>query len=134
MTNIPRGIRNSNPFNIVKSNNDWVGKVEGGPDERFETFKDAVYGIRAGIKLLINYKKQGFDTVEKIIGKFAPPFENNTKEYISHVSKKLGVLPTEIVELTDDVLHDFAVAIITMENGCTPYSDTVILNAIKMAK
>lgn len=130
----PRGIRNNNPFNIVKSNNDWMGKVKGGLDEHFETFKDAVYGIRAGIKLLINYKKQGFDTVEKIIGRFAPPFENNTKNYISHVSKKLGVHPTEVLTLSDDVLFEFAVAIITMENGYNPYSDLVIYNAIKMAK
>lgn len=79
-----RGIRNNNPFNIKKSSYKWIGKVESN-DPVFEQFKDLKYGCRAGLKLLLNYVRKGFDTPSKIIHRFAPTSENNTKNYIDFI-------------------------------------------------
>lgn len=79
-----RGIRNNNPFNIKKSNYKWIGKVESS-DPVFEQFKDLKYGCRAGLKLLLNYVRKGFDTPSKIIHRFAPTSENNTNNYIDFI-------------------------------------------------
>ena len=79
-----RGIRNHNPFNIKKSSYKWIGKVES-TDPVFEQFKDLKYGCRAGLKLLLNYVRKGFDTPSKIIHRFAPTSENNTSNYIDFI-------------------------------------------------
>lgn len=81
-------IKRNNPLNIRYSpNNNWVGQI--GEDNGFCVFKSPAYGFRAAFILLRNYKKQGLDTVEKIITKFAPPFENPTYHYIKFVANKL---------------------------------------------
>ena len=69
-----RGIRNKNPFNIRRSNNSWRGKTALNPDKEFERFTSMDYGLRAGFLLLRNaYLSKGFNTVELIINRFAPP-------------------------------------------------------------
>lgn len=81
-------IKRNNPLNIRYScNNKWVGQI--GEDSGFCVFESLAYGFRAAFILLCNYKKQGFDTVEKIITKFAPPCENPTYHYIKFVADKL---------------------------------------------
>ena len=90
MKNIPcRGIRNNNPFNIKRSYIEWIGE-DNNPDvfdPTFEQFTNMRFGIRAGIKLLVNYIKNGYDTPRKIISRFAPSVENNTDSYISFVCR-----------------------------------------------
>lgn len=85
MTYIPRGIRNNNPFNIKKTQISWLGEVHPGTDNVFEQFVSLPHGLRAGIVLLKNYIQNGYDTVEKIISRFAPSCENDTYKYISYV-------------------------------------------------
>jgi len=110
---------NNNPFNIrTNPNNKWVGKV---PDntEPFEVFTELDYGIRAGFKLLQNYNtKYGINTIEKIVHKFAPPFENDTHNYIKTVCNMTGYNSTEELDLTDkDTLLKLTAAIIYVEQG-----------------
>lgn len=81
-----RGIRNNNPFNIKKSKHPWIGKVKGN-DPTFECFDNLYHGIRAGLKLLINYVERGFDTPEKIIKRYAPCNENNVPNYVDFVCR-----------------------------------------------
>jgi len=91
----PRGIRNNNPLNIRKGNN-WKGERPNQTDKAFEEFQTMEYGIRAGFKLLKNYitgyggKVAPFDTIEKIVKRWAPPTENATRNYIDFVSKDTG--------------------------------------------
>ena len=93
-----RGERNANPFNIDKSKNDWLGKIQGN-DSRQETFSDPVYGIRAGIKLLNNYiTKKGLNTINLIFDRYAPPNENDTEGYKRFVSEKTGLGLDEPIE------------------------------------
>lgn len=83
---ITRGIKNNNPFNIRKSVNSWQGKLKFSKDKDFEQFCSMDYGLRAGIQLLRNgYIAKGFDTVEKIIPRYAPASENDVQSYIAFV-------------------------------------------------
>lgn len=92
----PRGIRNNNPLNIRKGNN-WKGERPNQTDKAFEEFQTMEYGIRAGFKLLKNYitgyggKVAPFDTIEKIVKRWAPPTENATRNYIDFVSRDTGI-------------------------------------------
>lgn len=81
-----RGIRNKNPFNIKRSINSWQGKLKVSSDSKFEQFCSMDYGIRAGIQLLLNgYIRKGYDTIEKIIPRYAPGSENRVDKYISFI-------------------------------------------------
>lgn len=81
------GIRNNNPFNIRYTGDSWQGlKHDESRKTGFCVFENMRYGVRAGLKLLKNaYILKGFDTVEKIIPRFAPPSENNVHRYIMFV-------------------------------------------------
>ncbi len=115
----PRGIRNNNPGNIEKNHIVWKGMAEQQNDKRFVVFIDAVFGLRALMKLLVNYrKKHGLKTVVDIIKRWAPPFENHTEAYARAVSSHLNVLPGQILDIMDRrILIKFAQAITCQENG-----------------
>mgnify|MGYP003500116271 FL=1 len=95
----PRGIRNNNPLNIRKGN-DWKGECSEQKDKAFEEFTSMEFGIRAGFIILRKYitgyngLTQKFNTIEKMISRWAPAIENNTAAYISQVSKMTGIPAT----------------------------------------
>ena len=95
----PRGIRNNNPLNIRKGSN-WQGEKHPQTDKSFEQFESMQYGVRAGFIILRRYMSgyngltEKFNTIEKIIRRWAPPSENNTKAYIEQVSKLTGIPST----------------------------------------
>lgn len=93
-----RGIRNRNPFNIVRSANSWMGKVKHSEDDRFEQFISMEYGVRAGICNLLNgYIRKGINKVQDIIKRYAPANENNTFAYIDYICQTTPIsLETEI--------------------------------------
>lgn len=76
--------RLNNPFNIRANRVRWKGRV--GSELGFVKFLNEDYGLRAGVVLLRNYLKKGFDTIPSIIKRYAPPSENNTELYIAYVS------------------------------------------------
>lgn len=102
----PRGIRNNNPLNIRKGNH-WKGERPDQTDPIFEEFVSMEYGIRAGLKLLRNYitgfdgRSTKFDTVYKIVARWAPPSENATQKYIDFVCQELAISPFETVSFAD---------------------------------
>ena len=97
MNKLPRSLRNNNPFNIKKSSSRWLGKVKG-TDKVFETFDNLEHGTRAGIKLLLNYLKQGYNTPRKIISRFAPSSENDSESYLRFVCDHLLISPDEVID------------------------------------
>lgn len=119
-----RGLRNNNPFNIRKSNNDWVGKTYFAKgDKDFEQFSCMYYGLRAGMKLLVNYVNKGIDTPRKIIERFAPSTENNTDAYLHFVirnSRGLAFIQSD--EHIGDIhtLCVMASRMLKYENSLTP--------------
>lgn len=81
-----RGIRNKNPFNVRYTSNGWLGKVKRNKkDPQFEEFSNMAYGIRCGILLLRGYIFRGYDTLAKIINRFAPASENDVMSYITYI-------------------------------------------------
>ena len=118
---LPRGIRNRNPGNI-RHGSQWVGLAPEQPDAAFATFTDHVFGLRAlMVVLLTYYRRHKLDTVREIIGRWAPPVENDTGAYVDQVAKRLGVGPDEIVNPERrETLIGLARAIVRHENGKPP--------------
>lgn len=103
---LPRGIRNNNPLNIVKGCS-WKGERANQTDKRFEEFGSMAMGLRAGFVLLRNYiegtktRPTKFNTIRKIVSRWAPPSENYTQRYIDNVCKWSGLLPDEVVRFRE---------------------------------
>ena len=127
-----RGIRNNNPGNIRRSNDDWDGLALVQSDPDFFRFSSAKYGIRAMAKLLLNYQNiYGKRSVEQIISRWAPSNENNTDAYINSVANALGVHPNENIS-GYVYLPGLINAIIKHENGMNPYAMEKIYEAIDL--
>lgn len=121
MARLKRGIRNNNPGNIRISENQWRGKlpVDKSVEDEFERFKTMELGIRA---LMINVRtymnRDGLNTIEKIMHKWAPPSDNNpTEAYIEYVSKETGVDAKRIVKFEKPFIVKLAKALCEFENG-----------------
>ena len=83
-----RAWRNQNPGNMVvgkrSRDNGMIGKAGG-----FAVFPVYETGHRALLDLLLN--EYGDFDLFKLMDKFAPPFQNNTKKYIQSIKKNTGV-------------------------------------------
>lgn len=143
----PRGVRNRNPGNIdYNPRNAWQGQVgleEGVAKPRFARFDHPENGIRALGKLLINYRGKdgmpcvggkGIDTVLETINRWAPSNENDTQAYASAVAKRLGVKPTDPINIKDPAtLRVMVLSIIIHENGGNPYPQALIDEGVRRA-
>lgn len=130
----PFGLRNNNPCNIRDIPGiTWQGQV--GVARGFCVYDSAQMGIRAAAKLLLTYeRKYGLTTVEGIIGRWAPPAENDTQSYINAVSRALGVAPAFVIDLHNaERMTTLCRAIIHHENGYCPYSDEEIKMGVQLA-
>lgn len=135
MTKITRGIRNCNPGNIRHGDNwDGLHPYSKYLDSSFCVFTAEKFGIRALAKILVRYGKLEFNTVEKIINRYAPSSENDSEAYIRSVCKRMGVDKNKLLNLNDSaVLLPLIQAIIYHENGSCPYSEELIKLGIFMA-
>lgn len=111
-----RGVRNSNPGNLRKSKDQWEGAI--GDDGEFVIFDSPESGVRALAKNLQSYGRQGYDSIEKIINRWAPPNENDTQSYIDSVVSATGIPATQSLDLSNpDTLSSLAQAISFHETG-----------------
>ena len=91
-----RGLRNNNPLNIRISNDKWQGIATTQTDKAFVQFQTMAYGYRAAWKTLDTYclrfrhERKPY-TIRTIIGRWAPPTENDTEAYIRTVVKLSGL-------------------------------------------
>ena len=112
-----RGYRNNNPGNIrLNPLIKWEGEIKG-TDTSFVTFKNMTYGIRALMKLLSNYKKRNYNTIELILNRYAPANENNTTGYIYKVSTYTGIPKNQNLVLDQMQMVKLARAIVKVEIG-----------------
>lgn len=117
----PRGIRNCNPLNLIKTDTLWLGKVIPGTDPKFEQFTHMVYGVRAA---MINVRtlckrRQGL-TIRGLIEIWAPPFENHTEIYITRVCRDMGVKDSLKINWRDKkMMCSLMMAMTFVECGCT---------------
>lgn len=131
------GIRNNNPFNIRYDKfTRWQGLK--GSNKGFCVFNDMEYGLRAGCILLRTYiTKYHLYTVDDIITRFAPPTENNTRDYIRFVCGRLyscGLDPDTILTIRSDSFLELVSAICMYESWyrISPYEVLNIINKFKL--
>lgn len=112
-----RGIRNNNPFNIIRSKSNWIGLVSSSSEKKFCVFSDMDLGLRAGIILLKNYVLlKGLTTVSDILSRFAPPAENGIvvfRNYVEYVTKVVG---SESIDLRDESFYRLCRAVVWFES------------------
>lgn len=114
---LPRGLRNNNPGNIIQTSIGWKGKLSNPTDSRFEQFIDLKHGVRALYRQLnSDVNKRGLN-LHELINKYAPAHENNTTAYIQFVAKQTGISPFSKIELDSENLVQLTKAIISIENG-----------------
>jgi hypothetical protein len=116
---LPRGIRNNNPGNLVKTSIPWQGKVPHSQnnDSRFEQFVSMAYGVRAMMLDVINDINKGLNTIQKLVYEYAPPHENDTQAYINSVVKQSGIGKEDLLIPVKDTMQKLIMAKIKHENG-----------------
>lgn len=143
MKSQPRGIRNNNPGNIERGKDRWLGmSADQSSDSRFLVFDKPEAGIRALMRVLINYQERySINTVRGAINRWAPEGENNSGAYIQHVARLTGFDPDEPLDFLDGyICLSVTKAIIRHENGAPEsfglnewYPDDVYQRAAVMA-
>jgi hypothetical protein len=132
-----RGERNLNPANIVfNPATHWQGQV--GIERwvvkpRFVEFDTVENGIRAIVKILLSYQRQGFDTIAKMIDRWAPPAENDTAAYIADVCRIAKIAKDARCTLDPRLAEILAGALIHHENGRCIYDESVIAAGVASA-
>jgi hypothetical protein len=122
-----RGLRNNNPLNIRHSADRWEGARIEQTDKSFVQFTTMAYGYRAAWKVLESYwkhfkeKREAF-TVENIIGRWAPPSENDTEAYVRTILRLTGLggqerMPRPFMGIALDKLGRLLMAMTVMECG-----------------
>lgn len=131
----PRGIRNNNPGNI-RLGEEWQGMSANQSDPSFVQFSTPEAGVRAMAKLLGNYRTlYGLETIEGIVGRWAPPNENDTGKYVSDVAAWTGLDPKARLDLDDEAtMLKLTRAIARKENGDVPWDDDTFLRGIRAAQ
>ena len=111
---VARGIRNNNPGNIEYG--DFAKRMGAtGSDGRFAIFPTMDQGKLASMSLLNGYVDKGYDSIDKIIHRWAPSNENNTSAYVNAVASSTGLDSNQ--KLNKDQLSGVADAIFKHENG-----------------
>ncbi len=138
----PRGIRNHNPGNIRHSADPWQGLAAEQPDADFFTFEAPAFGIRAMARILQTYQeKHDRKTIREIIGRWAPPEENQTDSYAEWVAKRMDTAPDEPIDVSHyPTALGLVQAITRMENGAPPagkpaawYPETTYERGLRLA-
>ena len=130
---IPRGIRNNNPLNIIRTKTVWMGMAKVQKDKKFVTFEKMEYGWRAAFVLLTRtyYRKWHLNTIRKIVTRWAPPQDgNNVGRYINFVASRMrhdadATLPPPWQE--PERWQDLAWVMAMMENGNYPMDPNALI-------
>jgi hypothetical protein len=130
---LPRGIRNKNPGNIVKSSIEWFGEKTSLTEDRFETFGAHWQGLRALCACLLSYQaKHACWTVDQIVRRWST---TDQAVYVSNVAEALGVKKDDNIILASrpDLLAKLCTTIVKQENGMQPYPVQMINKAVDIA-
>ena len=85
------------------------------------------YGYRAAFVTLATYNARGWNTIEKIISRWAPPNENDTQAYSANVVKWSGVPKDKVLTAADGPDYIMIVsAMSAVENGVTADINQII--------
>lgn len=90
----------NNPGNIRKSSTQFPGEVDS--PQAFKKFSSMQYGFCAMATLLHRYVNNGYNTIDKIINRYAPASDgNNPKHYAATVAKQANVKIDKVLSETD---------------------------------
>lgn len=128
----PRNVRNNNPLNLERGA-DWDGLTVIPMDVRFASFVSPAFGFRAAYITLIQYLKRGDDTIEKIINKWAPSHENDSKNYAEFVANKMGVDVDFEVTPSDLSVLMFHMAQMEGATGQYEYELQTVVDGVELA-
>lgn len=96
----------------------------------FAQFGSDREGLRALAQQLILYGNRGLDTVQGIVGTYAPAKENDVPAYIKDLTRRLGVGASTHLNLSDpQVLANLMGAMIHHEQGKDPFNSQMLLEA-----
>lgn len=136
--NLPSGMRKNNPGNIRSGTKPWQGQIN--VINNFVVFQTWLFGIRAMIKLLINYMTYGVGsnpcsvrpqkTIKDIIETWAPRYscggdnsDAQVDKYINYVSNRTGFKPLQVLTTDRDTLKALVQAMSFVEQGRECVSD-----------
>lgn len=115
-----RADRNNNPGNIIDSGFAKSQPGYKGSDGKFAIFETAEHGKAAQASLLTNrYINKGYNTVAKIVNRWAPPAsaggdnsQASVDNYIAYVSRRLNINPNDTItpvmaSRIADAMHEF---------------------------
>lgn len=129
----PRGILLNNPGCIRRLYTVWAGQADIQRDADFVTFKAPEWGLRAIVRILDTYQRQGVDTVRKAITRWSPPSDNNpTDIYVRNVAAVCHVDPDQPI-LLSQYRVSLIEGIVTQECGSFPYDSATVAKAIELA-
>ena len=111
---LPLGLRNNNPGNLRPGDN-WQGAI--GVNQNFIVFENILWGLRAMATDIRTKINNGYNTIEKLITRYAPPIENNTAAYINAVSSYTGIHPRALLEVNYNTLAALVRAMMNVELG-----------------
>lgn len=118
------GVRNNNPGNLRFANQRGATLGEGG----FARFATQAQGIQAAKEQLDLYVKRGFNTIDAIVKKWAPPNENNTAAYIAAMVKAVGKGAKD--ELTEVDRRKLLAGIFARESGRNAVSSSALASVL----
>lgn len=121
----PRGVRNNNPGNIIKTSIPWKGKEEcTNGEEKFECFRNPSYGIRAIYKNIVAYQtKYRIREVGSIIQRWTSGDPNHIQgRYATFVASDCGSSYNQSGLSWRSWNICLVRRIIRFENGYNPYS------------
>lgn len=125
---LPRGLRNNNPGNIRINSDLFQGEIRPSKDKSFKQFETMVYGYRAIFKILRSYyNNYHFDTIRKMITRWAPPKENHTEKYIKTVSEYAGIPADDPIDINNrEMMIRIVAGMSKVENGVEAVISDVI--------
>lgn len=101
-TGMTRGIRNNNPLNLRHSCSKWLGMCEDQTDRCFVQFNSRLFGYRAAFRTLRTYIQRNYNTLFKIIRRWAPAADgNNVSAYVDYVARTTGIDPDQVLRFDD---------------------------------
>ncbi len=124
LPHIARGIRDNNPLNLKYAGGQpWAIGNDGG----FGIYENQMSGVAAAQRQLLIYQQRDhLNTVRGIVGKWAPPGENDTSAYAAAVAQQMGVSLDAPLNLRDQaVASSLIAAMAQQETGQRLGMDTV---------
>ena len=133
MSMLARGLRNCNPLNIRRvAGTKWKGQSALQTDASFVCFNAMEWGIRAAFCILRTYaRRYQCLSPADIVGRWAPPHQNNTDAYIRNVCTWTGFGGRQ--HLTEADWPRLVKAMARQESGTT-LSEEIINKGFKLYK